>query len=304
ELERRLADFLGCADALVYSNGYLANVGLFDSLFDARDYIIVDAAVHPSLAEGIRLCGARVAAYRSEDLENLEDRLKRSKTARFRVVVTDGIYPLTGRTAALDAIVKLARRFDALVVVHDSLGIGVLGARQRGTTEHCGVTHRVDLITGGFTDVLGGTPGGFVAGRSEVVSWLRQKSTPYLFSGALGPGDVAATDAALDLIDQGEAPAVVLDRAAGLKELLLAHDFKVSGEGHAILAIEVGTVVTLQRMINALSELHVYVQGMCYPVVPENAARIQLKLTPAHTESVLKAAVERIAQAAHTLHSP
>ncbi|MEO1336554.1 MAG: aminotransferase class I/II-fold pyridoxal phosphate-dependent enzyme, partial [Myxococcota bacterium] len=250
-------------------------------------------------------CGARVAAYRSEDLEHLEDRLKRSRTARFRVVVTDGVYPLTGRTAALGDICDLARRFDALIVVHDALGVGILGADQRGTAEHCDVAGRVDLITGGFTEVLGGTPGGFVAGRSEIVAWLRQKSTPYLFAGALGPGDVAAAITAIDLIEQSLAPATeVLAQTDRFKAMLQTEGFEVSGGPHAILTIEVGTVVTLQRMINALSEQNVYVQGMCYPVVPENAARIQLKLTPAHTESVLKAAVERIAQAAHTLQSP
>ena len=302
QLETKLAGFLGVAEAMVYASGYLANAGLFDALFDARDYILADAAIHPSLADGIRLCGARALPFRSEDLESLEDRLKRSRTARFRVVVTDGVYPLSGNVTSLAEICGLADRYDALVIVHDTLGVGLLGAHQKGSLERAEVAARVDVVTGGFSEVLGGGGGGYAAGRGEVITWLRQKATPYLFSPALPPGDAGAASAAIDAISAGTAPAAaLLARAQGLKEALQAQGFTVAGAEHAILTVGVGDVVTLQRMVNALSESGVQVQGMCYPVVPENQARIQLKITAAHSEAVLKAAVERLTQAAHTL---
>ena len=286
----------------MFGSGYLANVGLFDALFDARDYVLVDAAIHPSVAEGIRLCGARILAYRSEDLESLEDRLKRSRTARFRLVVTDGVFPLSGNVAPLRDVCDLADRYDALVVVHDTLGVGVLGKRQAGSLDLAGVAPRVHAVTGGFVDVLGGGGGGYVAGRKEIVDWLRQKSTPYLFSGPLTPADVGAASAALTLVARAQAPAsAVLANTRALKEALSARGFEVHGGGHPILTVIVGDAVTLQRMVNALSEQGVHVQGMCYPVVPENAARIQLKINTAHSEPVLDTAVERLVQAAHTL---
>ena len=301
-LERKLADFIGLPDALVYSNGYATNVGLFDVLFDARDYVLVDAAIHPSVAEGIRLSGARALPYRSEDLEHLEDRLRRSRTARFRLIATDGVFPLSGNVARLDEVCGLARRYDALVMVYDALGVGVLGSEQRGTAELHGVASRIDIVTGGFGDVLGGGFGGYAAGRSEVVSWLRQKSTPYLFAGPLTPADAGAATAALDLVTKKAAlVGDVLARTQRLKETLTEKGFEVDGGGHAILTVGVGNAVTLQRLVDALSEQRVFVQGMCYPVVPENSARIQLKMTTAHTEAVLEAAVERLVQAAHTL---
>ena len=301
-LEKKLAGFLGVGEAMVFASGYLANVGLFDALFDARDYVLADAAIHPSLAEGIRLCGARALPYRSEDLESLEDRLKRSRTARFRVVVTDGVFPLSGNVASMKGVCDLARRYDALVVVHDTLGVGLLGEAQKGSLELGGVSDRVDLVTGRFLEVLGGASGGYAAGRPEIIEWLRQKATPYLFGGAIQPADAGAALAAVEAIDRGQVPAAeLLDRVQGFKGALKEQGFTVNGGAHAILTVGVGNVVMLQRMVNALSELGLLVQGMCYPVVPENQARIQLKITAAHTEAVLKAAVERLTQAAHTL---
>ncbi len=302
-LEARVASLIGVPEAIVYASGYLGNVGLFDTMFDARDCILVDAAVHPSLAEGIRLSGARALPYVSEDLESLDDRLRRSRTARFRVVVTDGVFPLSGNLAPLGELCDLADRYDALVVVYDALGVGVLGDGQGGSVEKWGVAGRVDLVTGTFVDVLGGAGGGYVAGRPEMISWLRQKSTPYLFSGALPPGNAAAAQAAIELVSSGQAPArEVLALTTAFKEQLEGRGFDVQGDGHAILTVVVGNAVTLQRMVNQLGELDVRVQGMCYPVVPENMARIQFRITAAHTEAVLSTAVERLAQAAQTLH--
>src|SRR5687767_169508 len=187
ELELALSRLLGTEDTLLYSSRYHANTGLFESLFDDRDWIFCDEFAHPSLADGLRLCKARVGAYKSNDMNHLEDRLKRSRAARFRVIVTDGVYPLEGRAADLKVICGLADKYEAQVFVDDSHGIGVMGQRGRGTIEAQGVKGDVDLVTGTLTATIGAGSGGFASGRKQVVAWLRQKSRPYLVSSAPPP---------------------------------------------------------------------------------------------------------------------
>jgi len=278
KLEQALARFLGVADALVFGSGYLANLGLFEALFDSRDCLFCDALVHPSVAEGVRLSSATAFPFHNNDVEDLEDKLKRSRTARFRAVVTDGVFPFDGRVAALEAICTLAERYEALVIVDDALGIGVLGATGRGTRELRGVMPRVDIVTGTFAKALGAPAGGFVAGKREVIEWLRQKATPYLFSTPLAAAPAAAATAAIEILERGEPPLAQLHaRTRSIKEALEALDYRVLGGEHPSLAIVIGNVVPLQRMVNALYERRVHVTGVCYPVVPEGEARIRLE---------------------------
>jgi glycine C-acetyltransferase len=288
-LEQVLAEFLGVADAAVFGSGYLANLGLYTALFDNRDCIFCDALVHPSTAEGVRLSSATAFPFRNGDLDDLEDKLKRSRSARFRAVVTDGVFPFDGRVAQLEGICQLAARYEALVIVDDSLGVGVVGQTGRGARELRGVMARVDVVTGTFGKALGGAGGGYVAGRREVVEWLRQKATPYVFSVGLPPLLAVAARVAIEILARGEAPLATLRaRAAALKQGLVEADFRVVGEDHPTLAVTVGGVVALQRMVNALHERGVLVSGLCFPVVPEGQACIRLETSALHSEDDLR----------------
>jgi glycine C-acetyltransferase len=284
ELEDWLRGFLGTADAILFGSGYQANVGLFSPLFGARDCIICDAGVHPSLADGARLAGSRLVTFRNNDPDDLEDILKRSRWARFRAVVTNGVHPFTGRISDLHAICDLADKYDALVVVDDALGIGVLGDRGRGAAEAYGVLERVSVITGSFSKALGGAGGGFVAGQREIIDWLRQKSPPYMFSATLSPPVAGAALAALQILETGEAPLPGLrENIQTLWHGLLEHDFRVLGGHHPLLCVDVGEYDILQEMVNHLYESGIYVHGLCYPVVPEGEARIRLMVSALHS---------------------
>jgi glycine C-acetyltransferase len=284
DLEQAVARFLQVPDAIVLGSGYLANIGFYEALFDSRDCLFCDALVHPSTAEGIRLSSATAFPFHNNDVEDLEDKLRRSRSARFRAIVTDGVFPFDGRVAELAGICGLAEKYDAMVVLDDSLGIGALGDTGRGARELRGMIGRVDVVTGTFGKALGGAGGGFIAGRREVIGWLRQKATPYLFSIALAPPLAAAARTALEILERGEAPLADLrGHVAMMKRELEARGFKVLGGEHPTLAVLVGGVVALQKMVNSLYERGVHVVGLCYPVVPEGKARIRLEITARHS---------------------
>lgn len=298
ELEDWVRGFLKVDDVMLFGSGYQANVGLFSPLFGRRDCIICDAGIHPSLADGVRLAGARLVTFRSNDPDDLEDILERSRWARFRAVVTNGVFPFSGRLADLNAICDLAETHDAMVVVDDCLGIGVLGRRGRGTAEAMDAMERVDLITGTFSKALGGASGGFAAGRSEIIDWLRQKSPPYMFSAAMPPPMAGAALAAVQILESGDAPLPGLrDNIDALCHGLLEHGFRVLGGHHPLLAVEVGDYDTLQYMINFLYESGIYAHGLCYPVVPEGQARIRMMVSALHSQEHIDRTVEALQSA-------
>jgi glycine C-acetyltransferase len=285
ELEEWLRGFLKVPDVLLYGSGYQANIGVFAPLFGGRDCILCDSGVHPSLAEGARLAGARLVTFRSNDPDDLEDLLKRSRWARFRAIVTNGVHPFTGRISDLAALCQLAEKYDAMVVVDDALGVGVLGDRGRGSAEFAGVLERVDLVTGTFSKALGGASGGFVGGHAEIIDWLRQKSSPYMFSATLPPAMAGAAMAALQILESGEAP------LAGLRENTQAlwtglHElgYRVLGGGqHPLLIVELGGYEILREVVNLLYDQGIYCHGLCYPVVPEGEARLRLMISALHS---------------------
>ncbi len=288
DLEARLAAFLMTAKVALFGSGYHANVGLFQAFFDDRDYLFCDELIHPSQAEGARLSAAKTFSYHNNDLNDLEDKLKRSRTARFRAIVTTGVFPFDGVVANLDGICTLAQKYDALVVVDDSLGLGVLGKRGRGSCEARGVLKKVDLVTGSFAKALGGSNGGFAAGGEEIILWLKQKATPYLFSNAPSPAMTGGALRALELLEAGEVPHETLfQRASQLRQGLQERGFEVMPGEHPIVAVMVGEVVTLQKTVNLLYESGIYVHGLCYPVVPDRQARIRLQVTALHSEEDL-----------------
>lgn len=291
ELEQTVARFLQVPDAIVLGSGYLANVGFYEALFDSRDCMFCDALVHPSTAEGVRLSSATAFPFRNNDVDDLEDKLRRSRSARFRAIITDGVFPSDGRIAELDGICALAEKYDAMVVLDDSLGVGVLGATGRGTRELRGVMPRVDIVMGTFGKALG-SAGGYIAGKREVIDWLRQKATPYLFSTALSPPLVAAAHAAVELLERGEAPLEALrGRVSVMKKELELRGYKVLGGDHPSLVVQIGGVVVLQKLVNQLYERGIHVNGLCYPVVPEGQARIRIELSARHGDQDITRAI-------------
>jgi glycine C-acetyltransferase len=288
QLEQSLARFLQLPDALVFGSGYLANIGLYEALFDSRDCLFCDALVHPSTAEGMRLSSATTFPFRNNDVDDLEDKLRRSRSARFRAVVTDGVFPFGGKLAELEPICDVAEKYSAMVIVDDSLGVGVLGQTGRGTRELRKVIPRVDVVTGTFSKALGGAGGGYIAGRREVIEWLRQKSTPYVFSVGLPPPLAAAAAKAIEILEAGQAAIeTVWMHTRHVKLGLEQLGFRVLGGEHPTLPVFVGGVVALQKMVNALYERNIHVNGLCYPVVPEGQARIRLEVTASHTDQDL-----------------
>ena len=305
ELERTLAQFLGTGDALLYPSGYHANTGLFESLLTDRDYLFCDEMIRPSLADGIRLCRARVYSYRNQDMEHLEDRLRRSRSARFRVIATDGVFPLSGLVANLREIYGLAAKYNALVAVDDSQGIGVLGEAGRGSHDRLGLTDRIDLVTGSFGAALGGGAGGFAAGRRELVTWLRQKSRSYLASTALSPGGAAAALKSLELLRSAPQLRETLDGNVRLFRDALAERGLWTAEGeHPAVAVLIRHAVAAQRLTDFLYHKGVFAIGFCHPVVPEGTARIRAQVTVHHSPKALLRAADAFAEGATELKLP
>lgn len=298
ELEERIAKFLGKEDALLFQSGYHAHTGLFESLFGLRDYLFLDGMCHPSLADGVRLSQAHAHAYRSGDMKDLEDRLKRSSAARFRVIVTDGVMPVDGELAPLREVCGLATRYDAHVVLNDSEGIGVLGPNGRGSGEHFAVLNQISMVTGSFNYALGGAGGGFVAGSHDLIAWLRQKSRPYLMSSALSPYAVLIASEALKLVDkEARLRARLLENVKALKSRLEEGGLTVRGGEHAILSVVVGDAVRAQQIITALYEAGIYAVGHCHPIVAEGDARVRFQVSAKHTKSALDRTVTTMLEA-------
>jgi glycine C-acetyltransferase len=303
DLERALARFTGTEDALLFPSGYHANTGIFESLLSDRDFVFADEQVRPSLADGIRLSRARAYSYRNLDMEHLEDRLRRSRAARFRVIVSDGVFPLSGLTSHLREMYGLAAKYDALVAVDDSHGIGVLGEHGRGTHRHHGIGEKIDLLTGTFGNALGGGAGGFVAGRTEIIAWLRQKSRPYLSSTGLSPGAVGAALKAFDLLANDPKLLETLranNRILRAKLHALGLLQAATGE-HPAIAVHVRDAVLAQRLTDLLYRRGIYALGFCHPIVPEGAARVRVQVTARHTQADLEHTADAFASSIREL---
>ncbi|CAN5363087.1 glycine C-acetyltransferase [soil metagenome] len=299
ELERALSDFLGTEDTILYSSCFDANGGLFETLLGEGDAVISDALNHASLIDGIRLCKARRFRYRNNDMADLEAKLKEAEGARFRLVVTDGVFSMDGTLADLGSICDLADRYGASVVVDDSHGVGVIGGTGRGAHEHCGVMGRVDIITGTLGKALGGASGGYTSGRREVVELLRQRSRPYLFSNSLAPAIAGASLAALRLITRSTA---LLDRlrenTAFFRAALAGIGLDVPDGTHPIVPVMLGDARRSAAMAERLLESGIYVIGFSYPVVPEGKARIRTQVSAAHSRADLERAAAAFERAA------
>jgi glycine C-acetyltransferase len=292
-LEQRLARFLGTEDVILYSSCFDANGGLFETLLDERDAVISDALNHASIIDGIRLCKAQRYRYANSDMAELEKCLQQAKTARTRLIATDGVFSMDGFIARLPEICELARTYDALVMVDDSHATGFMGATGRGTPEHCGVAARIDILTGTLGKALGGGSGGYVAARREVIEWLRQRSRPYLFSNSIPPVVAGASLAVLDLLEsEQQLRERLFDNTRFFRGALSAAGFSLKPGEHPIIPVMLGDAALAGRMAEALLERGVYVIGFSYPVVPKGQARIRTQLSAALTREQLERALQ------------
>lgn len=291
-LEHRLSDFLGMEDTILYSSCFDANTGLFETLLNDQDAIISDALNHASIIDGVRLCKARRFRYSNNDLAELEHCLQQSQSARYRLIVTDGVFSMDGVVANLTGICDLAERYDALVMVDDSHAVGFMGEHGRGTPEFHGVMDRVDIITGTLGKALGGASGGYTAAAKPIVDWLRQRSRPYLFSNSLSPSIAAASLKVLDMIEQGgDLRRQLWDNTRYFRERMEAAGFTLAGANHPIIPVMVGDATVASTMADMLLQRGVYVIGFSYPVVPQGAARIRTQMSAGLTREQLDIAI-------------
>ncbi len=291
ELEARLSEFLGTDDTILYSSCFDANGGLFETLLGAEDAIISDSLNHASIIDGVRLCKAQRFRYQNGDMDELETRLQESQSARFRLIATDGVFSMDGSIADLKTICDLAEKYDALVMVDDSHGVGVIGETGRGTHEYHDVMGRVDIITGTLGKALGGASGGYTSGRQPIIDLLRQRSRPYLFSNSLAPAIAAASIKALGLLTESD---VLLHRLRSNTVFFRAEMAKTGlvllPGVHPIVPVMLGDAALAATMAERLLERGIYVIGFFFPVVPEGKARIRTQVSAAHTHGDLASA--------------
>ncbi len=297
ELEKKIARFLGTEDAILYSSCFDANGGLFETLLGPEDAVISDALNHASIIDGIRLCKAKRSVYANNDMADLEEKLVAAADARIRLVATDGVFSMDGTYARLNEICDLAEEYNALVMVDDSHAVGFVGATGRGTHERAGVEGRIDIITGTLGKALGGASGGYTAARAEIVELLRQRSRPYLFSNSVAPMIVAASIAALELIEESSALRDTLEANTRFFRSKLAEiGLDVLEGAHPIVPIMIGDAAEAHRIAAEMLARGVYVVGFSYPVVPNGAARIRTQVSAAHTRDELSEAVRCFAE--------
>ncbi len=297
QLERRISEFLGTEDTILYSSCFDANGGFFEALLSEQDAIISDELNHASIIDGVRLCRAQRFRYKNCDLAELEARLREAPDARFRVIATDGVFSMDGAIAPLAGICDLAEQNDALVMVDDSHATGFVGANGRGTHEHAGVMGRVDVLTGTLGKALGGASGGYASGRREIVEFMRQRSRPYLFSNTVAPAVLAGALKAIELVEREPAlRARLWDNTRYFRQRLTSVGFTVTPGDHPIVPVMIGDAALAHRMAARLLEKGVYVVGFSYPVVPKGKARIRVQMSAVHSREDLDFALRAFAE--------
>lgn len=293
ELENKVSNFLNTEDTILYCAAFDANGGLFEPLLDSDCAVISDELNHASIIDGVRLCKAQRLRYKHSNMQDLERCLIESKSSRYKLIVTDGVFSMDGDIAKLQSICDLAEKYNALVMVDDSHATGYIGKTGRGTAEHCGVIGRVDIITSTFGKALGGGNGGFTSGRKEIIEMLRQRSRPYLFSNTLSPATVGASLKALELLEQDNSlrNKTILNAQYFRKAIETAGFDTVKGDT-AIVPVMIYDAPLAIKFANMLLTEGIYVIGFVYPVVPEEKARIRVQLSAAHTQLHLDKAIE------------
>ena len=292
ELEKKIADFLGTEDTILYAAAFDANGGVFEPLFDDKDAIISDALNHASIIDGVRLCKAQRYRYEHNNMQDLEAKLKESQHLRSRIIVTDGSFSMDGTIAQLDKICDLADQYDAIVMIDECHSSGFLGKTGRGTHEYRGVMGRIDIITGTLGKALGGASGGFTSGNKEIIEMLRQRSRPYLFSNSLAPSIVGASITVLDMLSQTTTLRDKLEQNTKyFREKMTKAGFDIKPGDHPIVPIMLYDAVVAQNFAAKLLEEGIYVIGFFYPVVAKGQARIRVQLSAAHEQTHLDKAI-------------
>ncbi|MGB6151988.1 MAG: glycine C-acetyltransferase [Pricia sp.] len=295
ELEKKIADFYGTEDTILYAAAFDANGGVFEPLLTKEDAIISDSLNHASIIDGVRLCKAMRYRYANSDMADLEKQLKQANedNARFKVIVTDGVFSMDGLVAPLDDICDLAEKYDAMVLIDDCHATGFIGETGRGTLEEKGVTDRIDIITGTLGKTMGGAMGGYTTGKKEIIEILRQRSRPYLFSNSLAPAIVGASIKVFELLDKDTSLIQTLkENTAYFKKGLKDAGFDIIDGESAIVPVMLYDAKLAQEMASRLLEKGIYVIGFFYPVVPKEKARIRVQLSAAHKQEHLDKAIE------------
>lgn len=284
ELERKISTFHGREDTILYTSCFGANAGIFETLLTEEDAVLSDELNHASIIDGIRLCKARKYRYKHRDMTDLESKLEEAKSARVRLIATDGVFSMDGNVAPLPKIIELAKKYDAVTFVDDCHATGFFGKTGRGTEEYFGCLGSIDIINSSFGKALGGGAGGYTTSKKEIVTLLRQRSRPYLFSNSMPPPMIASASKVLDLITNSTS---FLDRLAGNTERfrngMTKAGFTISGDNHPICPIMLGDAKLAKQFADRMMEKDIYVIAFSYPVVPKDKARIRVQLSAAHT---------------------
>lgn len=293
QLEQKIAKFLGTEDSILYAACFDANGGVFEPLFDKECAILTDALNHASIIDGIRLCKAQRFIFKHNDMKDLEEKLKEAQSAKYRIVVTDGVFSMDGDIAKLDEIVPLAEKYDALTMIDDAHATGFVGKAGRGSPEYRGVMGKIDIITGTLGKALGGASGGFTSGRKEIIDMLRQRSRPYLFSNTVAPAVVGASIAVLDLLSETTELRDKLEwNTKYFRDNMSKAGFQIRPGEHPIVPIMLGDAKLANDMACDLLDKGIYVIGFSYPVVPKGEARIRVQLSAGHEKDHLDKAIE------------
>jgi len=293
KLENKISTFLKKEDTILYTSCYDANGGLFETLLDSEDAIISDSLNHASIIDGVRLCKAKRYRYQNSNMEELEEILKNTQSNRFRLITTDGVFSMDGYIAKLDIICKLAKKYNALVHVDDSHATGFVGKTGRGSAEYHNVLDKVDIITSTLGKALGGASGGFTSSNKEIISMLRQKSRPYLFSNSLAPVIVAASIKVLDMLENSnDLIDQVNENTKYFRSKMTELGFTIKKGVHPIVPVMIGDAKLAQKMADDMLNEDVYVIGFSYPVVPKDEARIRVQISAAHTKQELNKVIE------------
>ena len=304
ELERKIAEFYGTEDTILDAAAFDANGGVFEPLFGPEDAIISDSLNHASIIDGVRLCKAKRFRYENNNMDDLEAKLQEANEAgaRFKIIVTDGVFSMDGYVAQLDKICELGEKYDAMVMTDECHAAGFIGASGKGVPEYCGVHGKVDIITGTLGKALGGAMGGYTTGKKEVIEILRQRSRPYLFSNSLAPSIVGASIEVLNMLTETtELRDRLENNVKRFKAGMKAAGFDYKDGDSAIVPIMLYDAKLSQTMANQLLEEGIYVIGFFYPVVPKDQARIRVQLSAAHTDAHIDKAIEAFTKVGKSL---
>ena len=302
ELEENLTNWFGTEDTILYTSCFDANAGLFETILGPEDAIISDALNHASIIDGIRLCKAQRKVYQHADMNDLEEKLKETESARFRMIATDGVFSMQGDIAPLDKICDLAEKYDALVMVDDSHATGFMGPNGLGSPDDMGVMNRIDVLTSTMGKALGGASGGFTTGKKEIIEYLRQRSRPYLFSNTLAPPIVTGALKALEIVRNTPILRETLrENTLYFRSKMSSLGFDIIPGKHPIVPIMLRDEIKTVELAKAVNKKGLFVVGFSFPVVPRGEARIRVQLSAAHTKEQLDKAISIFSETAKEL---